>query len=246
MITAPLLAFDTSTPTARVAVLAPDGRPLAQAEKVVARHSSNLLRLCDETMREAALSGVAALGAIGCGAGPGSFTGLRVGLAIAKGLAMPSDLPLVLISSLEALARDLAAASTAARVIVPCIDAGKDQVYARVFARSGGSLEAQGDEWAVTAAELAGRLAERPEWTRALAIGGTGVERYRETFAQALGAAAVVDGAVGPTALAVGALALARLGRGERDDLARAVPSYGRPPDITRPKRPPPGANRGP
>ena len=51
---------------------------------------------------------VAELGGIACGRGPGSFTGLRVGLAVAKGLALPFDLPLYLVSSLEALALDLA------------------------------------------------------------------------------------------------------------------------------------------
>lgn len=240
MITAPLLAFDTSVPTARVAVLAPDGRVLARAEKEVARHSSNLLRLCDQVMREGGLVGVAGLGAIACGAGPGSFTGLRVGLAIAKGLALPSDLPLVLVSSLEALARDIAAAAPAAPVVVPCIDAGKDQVYARVFARGGEGLEPRGEEWALAAGELCARVSEH----RGAVTAGTGVDRYRDVFTTTPGAPAIAPAVAGPTALSIGALALARLARGERDDLARAVPSYGRAPDITRPKRRPPGGHQ--
>ena len=94
----PTLAFDTSTPCARVAVLSPEGDRLATAEKVAARHSSNLLRLCDEVLRATGVT-VSDLAALACGAGPGSFTGLRVGLAVAKGLALADRIPLVLVSS---------------------------------------------------------------------------------------------------------------------------------------------------
>jgi tRNA threonylcarbamoyladenosine biosynthesis protein TsaB len=233
-----LLALDTSGPTARVAVVGADGRARAAAEKTVARHSSNLLRLCDDVMRSAGVT-VAELAAIACGAGPGSFTGLRVGMAVAKGLAMPGDLPLVLVSSLEALGRDLLPPAGGEALIVPCIDAGKEQVYARLFVARGGRLEARDEEWALGAAELCARIRDAGGAATPV-LGGTGVERYRATFAQAFGEAAVPPAVIGPTALSVAALALERLARGERDDLARAVPSYGRPPDITKPRRPPP------
>ena len=98
-----ILAIETATPTARVAVLGRDGARRAAREATAERHSSNLLRLCDEVLREAGV-GPAALDAIACGAGPGSFTGLRVGLAVGKGLALPTERPFFLISSLAALA----------------------------------------------------------------------------------------------------------------------------------------------
>jgi tRNA threonylcarbamoyladenosine biosynthesis protein TsaB len=128
----PLLAFDTSTPTARVALVSPVGVCLAERAKTAARHSANLLALVDELLREIGIS-VGGLAAIACGAGPGSFTGLRVGLAVAKGLALPTDRPVVLVSSLEALACDLALASPEAPLLLPCLDAGKGQVYARLY-----------------------------------------------------------------------------------------------------------------
>ena len=131
----PLLALDTSTPTARVALLSAAGECLLAREKTAARHSANLLGLCDEILRGVGVA-VGDLGAIACGAGPGSFTGLRVGLAVAKGLALPTGLPYVfLVSSLEALACDLAAKSPDAQRVLPCIDAGKGQIYARSTAR---------------------------------------------------------------------------------------------------------------
>src|SRR6185503_14292043 len=89
-----ILAIETSTLIARVAVVDGGGTVVAAAEAEAARHSSNLLRLCVEVTERAGV-GVGALRAIACGAGPGSFTGLRVGMAVAKGLAMPTETPFV-------------------------------------------------------------------------------------------------------------------------------------------------------
>jgi tRNA threonylcarbamoyladenosine biosynthesis protein TsaB len=229
----PLLAIETSGPTARVSLLAEDGAVLARAEKTAARHSSNLLPLCDEVLRAAGVR-VGGLAAIACGAGPGSFTGLRVGLSVAKGLALPTGLPLILISSLEALAHDLAGSPETFQraLVIPCIDAGKDQVYARFF---GIGAELAPGEWALAPSELAAR-ARAAAGDGAVIIGGTGADRYRALLAAVLGDAAIRSQVAGPSADAVGALALERFRRGQTDDLGGAVPSYGRPPDITRPR----------
>src|SRR4051794_27481357 len=96
-----LLALDTSGPTARVALADRTGRPLFSDERTSARHSATLLPVCHELFIRAGIT-VAELRGIACGSGPGSFTGLRVGLAVAKGLALPFDLPFVLVPSLQA------------------------------------------------------------------------------------------------------------------------------------------------
>jgi tRNA threonylcarbamoyladenosine biosynthesis protein TsaB len=234
----PLLAFDTSTPTARVALISPTGACLVLREKTAARHSANLLGLCDEILREAKVV-VGDLRAIACGAGPGSFTGLRVGMAVAKGLALPSALPLVLLSSLDALACDLATASPGVQLLLPCIDAGKGQVYARMYRMTGDSvLCAQGDcDWVLDPGALC-TLAAAGAAGASLRVGGTGVDRYLDVFRAALGAEGVAPSVQGPSAEAIGRLALARIRRADYDDLETAVPRYGRPPDITRPKNP--------
>ncbi len=220
-----ILALDTSVPTARVAVVASDGRCLATGEKTAARHSANLLRLVDETLAAAGAT-LRDVETIVCGAGPGSFTGLRVGLAVAKGLALPRDLPLVLVSSLEALARDLGEPEA---LVVACLDAGKDQVYGQLF-RAG---LAQDVAWTIDAHALCARAREA---ALPIVAGGSGVDRYLDLFRAELGDEAVKAGVAGPSARSVAALGLKRIARGERDDLASAVPVYGRPPDITRPK----------
>ena len=231
----PMLAFDTSTACARVAMLSPAGGCLAKAEKVAARHSSNLLRLCDEVLRATGTI-VSELGALACGCGPGSFTGLRVGLAVAKGLALADRIPLVLVPSLDALAVDLTEVLKGVGLVLPCIDAGKGQVYGRLY-RAAGRVPApiSTDEIALVPEDLC-RLVQEQAAGAAVLAGGNGVDRYQEIFRAQLGAEAVRFQVAGPSALGVGRLAFARLARGEHDDLETSVPRYGRPPDITKPK----------
>jgi len=226
-----VLCLDTSTPTARVAVVDGTGKAVARAEATAERHSQHVLALCDEVLRAAAIA-PAALDAIACGAGPGSFTGLRVGLAVTKGLALATGRPLVLVSSLQALALDLARAAPTGEAFtaVPCIDAGKGEVYAFACAVDpSGGVASGGEPWRLAPAALAERLAG----VRGAVVGGNGAERHAAAIDAALGPGARRAAADGPSALAIAALALPRLARGEADDLDRAVPFYGRPPDIT-------------
>jgi tRNA threonylcarbamoyladenosine biosynthesis protein TsaB len=231
----PVLAFDTSTPTARVAIVSPAGECLVLRERTAARHSANLLASCDEVLREVGV-GVAGLGAIVCGAGPGSFTGLRVGLAVAKGLALPTGLPLVLVSSLDALACDLADKSPRAAMLLPCLDAGKGQVYARLYSMGDPPRPVGDVDWAVAPDDLV-RLTREAGAGSFVVIGGTGLDRYQDVFAAGLGKDAILSMLAGPSARSIARLGLARLARGEHDDIETAVPRYGRPPDITKPKR---------
>jgi tRNA threonylcarbamoyladenosine biosynthesis protein TsaB len=229
-----LLCLDTSTTTARVAVLDGAGAALAAVEATADRHSTHVLQLVDQVLRAAGVK-VAELDAIACGAGPGSFTGLRVGLAVCKGLALAADKPLLLISSLEALAHDMARALAAAApaggwTALPCIDAGKGEVYALPCAvDAAGAVRAEGEPWRLPPAELVARAREIP----GAVVAGPGAGLYAELLDANLSPAARRADVPGPSALSIGALALARLRRGETDDLDAAVPAYGRPPDIT-------------
>ncbi len=235
MLDRPILALDTATPCARVAVLSPAGNSLAAVEKRADRHSSNLLRLCDQVLTARGLR-TSDLGAVACGAGPGSFTGLRVGLAVAKGLVLPDDTPLLLVSSLDALALDLASSACSAPLVLPCIDAGKGQVYARLYRTAPTPAPLGDDDWVLAPDQLC-RLAQSEAGGQPVWAGGNGVDRYLEVFQSQLGSAQVCPAIAGPSALAIGRLALPRLARGERDDLEAAAPRYGRPPDITQPKK---------
>ena len=231
--TALFLCLDTSTPTARVAIL--DGTPQSPelvrfaAEATAERHAGHLLPLCAEALRAVGVA-PAALAGIACGGGPGSFTGLRVGLSVAKGLAMPTGVPLYVVSSLEALALDILGMppnGTAPSPItaVPCLDAGKGEIYVAAYL-----LDSQRLVREVAPSARLTPAAFAP-WASALArplVAGNGAARHRD----ALGSAEIVE-VPGPTAVSVGRLAFLQRARGEASDLAAAVPFYGRPPDIT-------------
>jgi tRNA threonylcarbamoyladenosine biosynthesis protein TsaB len=223
------LCLDTSTPTARVAILDAEARVRFAGEFTADRHAAHLLPLCAEALRAADVK-PAGLAGIACGGGPGSFTGLRVGLAAAKGLALPTGVPLHVVSSLEALALDIlnaAGDAKAARTAIPCLDAGKGEVYVAGYVAD---LERGVREVAAVARLAPGAV---PTWleelpSQAIGAAGNGATRYATAF----GGTRLIEVA-GPTAVSVGILALLQRARGEAADLATAVPFYGRPPDIT-------------
>jgi tRNA threonylcarbamoyladenosine biosynthesis protein TsaB len=130
-----VLGLDTCLSTCACAVVA-DGRVLARAVEPMARgHQERLAPLVEETMAAAGV-GFDALDRIGVTVGPGSFTGLRVGLAFAKGLGSALGVPVVGVGALEALG-----ASASAGLTFAAIDARRGQVYLQAF-RDGASLMA--------------------------------------------------------------------------------------------------------
>ncbi len=115
------LAIDTATLTAGVGLLADERLYLRRGR--VTSHSDELLQMVSDVVAESGGT-VRQLRGVICGAGPGSFTGLRIGLATCKGLALSVGCPLLLVSSLAALA--------ARAPDGPCLailDAYKDEVY---------------------------------------------------------------------------------------------------------------------
>jgi tRNA threonylcarbamoyladenosine biosynthesis protein TsaB len=225
-----MLCLDTSTPTARVAIVDGDGAVRWSAEATAERHSSHVLPLCAQALAAVSMT-PADLAGIACGGGPGSFTGLRVGLSTVKGLALPTRVPLFVVSSLQALALDILASRVGAAAVtaVPCLDAGKGEVYLAGYVADDAALAR---ETAPDCRIAAGAVAE---WLSALdgppfAVAGNGAERHAVAGRLAV---------AGPSAVSVGRLALLQRRRGEAADLATAVPIYGRPPDITVKKKAP-------
>ncbi len=214
-----ILALETATLTASVAVWDErEGRARAALRDRVTTHSERLLPLVDEALRAAGVA-AEALDAIACGAGPGSFTGLRIGLATAKGLCLALGKPLVMVSSLQALAARAAPGAAA----VGCLDAFKGEVYAGFF-RGGDPPAPVAAEVVAPASVVAARIRELFD-DRAVYLFGDGPARWREL--------AAVDGAVcderPPDAAEVARLAAHRVARGDFDDLAAAAPRYIRP-----------------
>ena len=150
-----VLAIDTSTLTASVALV--DGDAVVAAEEArTGTHSEELMPL---VARICAQAGVAArdLDAFAVGAGPGSFTGLRIGMATAKGLAFAAGRPLWLASSLAALA--LAAVRRGAArdgdVVIPVLDARRREIFAGWYRVAGAAIVAEAPERVLAPADLA-------------------------------------------------------------------------------------------
>lgn len=143
-----VLGLDTSTTTASIAVLDGD-RVLATATRNTHRRTSDVLVAVDEACRTA---GVTAheLDAIAVGAGPGSFTGLRIGMATGKGIAFATGRPLWAVSSLAALALE----APGDGVIVAVLDARKGEIFAGTFDKRGASVTALGPERVLAPAGL--------------------------------------------------------------------------------------------
>ena len=163
-----ILGIESAALTASVALVT-DG--ILTAEHTVTdkkTHSQTLLPMLDELKRSLGLE-LETLDAIAISAGPGSFTGLRIGAATAKGLGLVLQKPLVAVSTLEALAYNLAGSNS---LLCPVMDARRSQVYNGLYRRkatedgnfsSGGSLETVIAPRAVSAEALIEELNARGE-----------------------------------------------------------------------------------
>jgi len=204
-----LLAIETSTPEGGAALWR-DGRALAVEENDgSATHSVRLMPAIDAMLRRAALR-LSDLDGIAVSAGPGSFTGLRIGMALAKALAMACGKPIAAVSTLEALAWRFAEPG---RLAAPMLDARRGEVYAALFRRCapGGALERLCPDVAETPEAFARRIGEP------CLAGGLGARRHAAKWpALADGAIALAGGplaAASPCAVAVLGASLLAAGR---------------------------------
>ena len=150
-----ILALESSATACSVA-LTRDGNVLAQAfqhsglthSRTLLPMVNNVLTSCGESMEHVDVVAVAA--------GPGSFTGLRIGVATAKGLAWPEDKDCAACSTLESMAWPLA--HMEGKVIVCAMDARRSQVYNAIFLAKDGKLERLSEDRAISLADQAQEL----------------------------------------------------------------------------------------
>lgn len=151
-----LLAIDSATPVAGAA-LREDERLLgAAAVNSGQRHSAQLMPLVDQVLRQAGRA-VTELDAIAVSVGPGSFTGLRVGMAAAKGLCLALDKPLLGVSTLKMLAHNLSGSDA---LVCPVIYARKQEIYTAFYDCAGEEPRPLSAEMAIPPAELPALAAE--------------------------------------------------------------------------------------
>ena len=218
-----ILALDTTSRAGSVAVVK-DARVIVQFAGSAAMTHGARLPLDLMVACERAGVRVTDLDALAVAAGPGSFTGLRIGIATVKGLAMARGIRIVPVSTLEAIAASAAAASR----VAAWMDALRGEVYAQVFdVEKDGSVRPAVDPVAgAPAAVLAAHAAVLGD----AAFHGDGAGRYQDELRQALGATAAIATDVPPLAAAIGLIAARHP---ERAVLPHAVvPIYVRRPDV--------------
>jgi len=214
-----LLVIDTALGACTAAVFE-DERPLAVRYEPMAKgHQERLGGLVRDVMAEAG-GGFDALDRIGVTVGPGSFTGLRVGLAFAQGLGAALDRPVVGVSALDGLA---ASVDLAGPPVAALIDARRGQVYAKLFIDGA----AVGSDEALSLDEAARRITALGKEVRLV---GSGAAVLVEAFPDL--SMASLDPCVAPSAQALGRLVAAA---DPADHPPR--PLYLRAPDATPPTR---------
>ena len=134
LITLKIIAFDTSSNYCSIALWM-DGKILSRSMLAEQRHSELLLPMLQELLAESELT-LVQLDGIAFGAGPGSFTGLRIACGVAQGLAFGSGLPVIGISTLEALAQQAGTNS-----VITAIDARMGEIYHAAYIKSADGWE---------------------------------------------------------------------------------------------------------
>ena len=155
-----ILAFETSAKAASVA-LTEKGKLLGEAyQNTGLTHSQTLMVMAEDTLKQCGKT-AQEVEAVAVAAGPGSFTGVRIGVAAAKGFAWGKELPCYGVSTLEAMAESLGVYEG---FVCACMDARRSQVYNAVFSAEGGKLTRITDDRAIALAELKEELkkAEKP------------------------------------------------------------------------------------
>lgn len=209
-----LLALETSTLAGGAALVDGDRLVGEYTLNIRVTHSERVMAAVDRLLADAGWR-PSDLEGLAVSIGPGSFTGLRIGISTAKGLAMALGLAVAPVPTLDALA---AALPWAALPVCPVLDARKGEVYASLYRWDGAGMRREWDYLALAPAELAARLSEP------VILLGDGAPSVRSPFARQVPLARRL-----PSAACVAELGHELLARGAGQPPAGLAPLYLRP-----------------
>jgi tRNA threonylcarbamoyladenosine biosynthesis protein TsaB len=209
-----VLAIDTSTLAGGVALIEDERTVAEYVLDVRLTHSERLMPAIDRVVDDAGWT-PRDLEGIAVAVGPGSFTGLRIGVSAAKGLALALSIPIAAVPTLDALAAGL---PYAALPVCPMVVARRDEVYTSLYRWDRLAMRREWDYLALSPRELAERLQEPT------ILVGEGTRAVASPFARP-----APPWRCGPSASAVGHLGVARLRAGDATRAAELVPLYVRP-----------------
>lgn len=221
-----ILSIDAATPSAGVAV-ADEKRILYEAfANHGLKHSRTLLGMIDAALNHTE-SRLTEVDAIGVTIGPGSFTGLRIGLATAKGLALAAGKPIIGIPTLDALANNV---GWCCGLVCPILNARKGEVYAAFYAGKQNPPFRLSEYMALSPDELAAKCREYMKETGSgqVTILGDGVDEYAAGFMERLGQTVLVppEHCRLPRASGLASLTVQRFQAGQMDDALTINPIY--------------------
>jgi tRNA threonylcarbamoyladenosine biosynthesis protein TsaB len=226
-----LLALDTSTEMGSAALLEGEslrGEILFHSRRA---HSARLMPVVAALLRDAEIE-IGELDAVAVTGGPGSFTGVRVGMTTAKMLAYVNGLPIYTAGTLEVLAMNVPLVTG---LVVPLLDARKREVFTAAYRHEAGALVAVAEARACAPGRWAELLAEELASEGRVIMLGNGLQRHAGVFEELLGDRLLVAPPAlwTPRAAMLGALVAARLSEGDpfrpRDgvsEYAEIVPCY--------------------
>ena len=215
-----ILAFETSAKAASVALH--DGEKLLgeSYQNTGLTHSQTLMVMAEDLLKQCGKT-AADVTAVAVAEGPGSFTGIRIGVAAAKGFAWGGQLPCYGVSTLEAMAASLNAYSG---TVCPVMDARRSQVYNALFAADCGSYTRIRDDRAVSLQELGEELQKMPK--PVFLVGDGSVLCYNTLLEKVSDLVRPAEHRMHQRAVGVALLAEAKIAAGEDGNAAALQPNY--------------------
>jgi tRNA threonylcarbamoyladenosine biosynthesis protein TsaB len=213
-----ILGIETSTTTGSVAVVSEDSVIAQYSLNIEVTHSERLMSTVDRVLRDTGLA-IADMNGYAVAIGPGSFTGLRIGLAAVKGLALVTGKPVAAVPTLQALAWNL---PYAAYPICPMLDARKNEVYAATYRFEGTTLVHVMAEAVLSLARLSERISGKTLFT------GEASHLFREEIVNLFGDRALFApiSAILPSAASVAGIGLDMIKNGKQADVDSVTPMY--------------------
>lgn len=221
-----ILAIDSATPVAGVALL--NGEKLIKEEfsNYKKTHSETLMLMVDRVLKECECT-VLQVDAFAVTTGPGSFTGLRIGLAAVKGLSMATGKPVTGVSTLDTLAHNLYGSDA---LVCPLLDARKQEVYCGFYDVTGAVPYALSENLACSPAEFVAqaRAVAREKDKDRIILLGDGYYPYAQFFQEELANSLQTPPPhlMLPRAAALGSLGLKKAIKGEFEDIFKMRPVY--------------------
>ena len=215
-----LFAFETSAKAASVALF-DGGKLLGESyQNTGLTHSQTLMVMAQDLLKQCGYTPQDVTD-VAVAEGPGSFTGVRIGMAAAKGFAWGADIPCWGVSTLDAMAR---CPGIWEGNLCCCMDARRNQVYNALFYVNQGALTRKTEDRAIALSDLAGELKQE---TGPIYLVGDGAElTYRTLHEEIPGLVLLPEHTLHQRAVGVGLGALEKMARGEQADGGALVPNY--------------------